>query len=98
MKEQAAAQTAACVMPCKFYGYCCEDACMSRSTSELYLHEFERQDKPRPGDEGYVEESETVAEQPGSQHFDMPHLVDQFEAEHVCRHLTQVIQHGRDAK
>ena len=65
---------------------------------DQYLHEFEWQDKPRPSDEGYVEESETVAEQPGGQNFDVSHLVDQLEAEHICRHLAKVIQYGGDAK
>ena len=78
------------------------------------MKEFKRQDKPRPGDEGDVEEADEVAQQAGDQHLqpnisflrsggncrhlDMPIFGDELEAVEICAHLGDVVDHGSDAK
>ena len=62
------------------------------------LDELEGQDEPRPGDEGDVDETDTVAEEPGRQDLDVTHTVDQFPGIEIGCHLGQMIDHGGNAK
>ena len=62
------------------------------------MQEFEWKNKPRPGDEGDVDEPDDVPQQSHHQNLHVPVLGDDLEAVEVGPHLGNVVDDGSYAK
>ena len=62
------------------------------------MQEFEWKNKPRPGDEGDVDEPDDVPQQPHHQNLHVPVLGDDLEAVEVGAHLRDVVDDGGNTK
>jgi len=101
--EQAAAQTAAWVMPKKIHSF--QFSIQNEFILKIIildtsftLNKLKWQHNPRPFNPWDVEETQTIAQQTRGQNFNVPKAADELEAVEVSCHFRQMVDDWGDSK